>query len=307
MPLDTGIRKPVMRRIRTPEFDDKVIELYKVHGTTKLVANDLKVSDETVRRVLIDHDVPRKCKREKPKPKILVSHCKTKYCPVVIEMLYVVGKYTTSDISRFTNIPITSVCNILRKRCGDAFISKQSNSRKADVDAIEREYRAGATTYELSEKYRVHHATISKWMRKRGIRKGKGNKLSTSVVKTCPRCGKKFLTRYRDKTYCSKTCQNAVNWHKRNDVLRSSGDGDFITLREVYKRDKGRCYICGKKTDWNDFRVVNGYKVVGNLYPTREHVVALHNGGTHTWDNVRLACHRCNSAKSDKGQMRIAI
>jgi hypothetical protein len=179
-------------------------------------------------------------------------------------------------------------------------------AKDIDLDKIEREYLGGASTYELGEKYGVAHETISKWMRKRGIRKGRGNRSAEPLTKTCPRCGKTFATTLRNKTYCSETCRGMVNWTKRHDLLRA-GDGDHIPLREVYERDHGRCYICKRKTDWDDYRLVNGQKVVGKRYPTREHVIALHNGGTHTWDNVRLACHECNSKKRDLGQMRMAI
>jgi 5-methylcytosine-specific restriction endonuclease McrA len=40
---------------------------------------------------------------------------------------------------------------------------------------------------------------------------------------------------------------------------------------------------------------------------TLDHVIALANNGTHTWDNVQLLCSDCNSKKRDLGQMRLAI
>ena len=33
---------------------------------------------------------------------------------------------------------------------------------------------------------------------------------------------------------------------------------------------------------------------------TTNHIVPVSAGGPHTWDNVQLACMRCNSVKSDK-------
>jgi ribosomal protein S27AE len=201
--------------------------------------------------------------------------------------------YTARQIADVTGYKHAAARNVLTRR---GYPADREYAKDVDLDQIEREYLGGASTYELGERYGVRHETISKWMRKRGIHKGKGNKLSTPMTKTCPRCGRVFTTTHRDKRYCSRTCRDAVASTKRYDLMRAS-EGDYIPLRKVYERDHGRCYICKRKTDWNDFHFVNGQKVVGKRYPTRDHVIALHNGGTHTWNNVRLACHYCNSKK----------
>lgn len=39
--------------------------------------------------------------------------------------------------------------------------------------------------------------------------------------------------------------------------------------------------------------------IVGYDYPSIDHVIPISKGGTHTWDNVRLAHHHCNSIKKD--------
>ena len=239
--------------------------------------------------------------------------CK-KYCNAYVVMLHQILGMAHGEICDETGWPSNAVGNILGKRC-NVFGGKHQKPRRHkrryakdyDLDQIEGEYLDGATTYELGEKYGVNHQTISKWMRKRGIQKGKGNKSATPIEKTCPRCGKTFTTTHKDKEYCTKTCQRAVSWTRRHDRLRVVDGGDDIPLREVYERDKGKCYICECKTDWNDYRIVNGYKVCGSKYPTRDHVIAIHNGGKHEWSNVRLACNGCNSRKQDKGQMRLAI
>lgn len=68
-----------------------------------------------------------------------------------------------------------------------------------------------------------------------------------------------------------------------------------ITLIKVYERDHGICQICGKPTDWND----NSWGYGGPNHPTIDHIVALANGGLHSWDNVQLAHGMCNSIKRD--------
>ena len=51
------------------------------------------------------------------------------------------------------------------------------------------------------------------------------------------------------------------------------------------------CYLCGK--------VCNPYGPPSDR-PTVDHVIPISLGGTHTWDNVRLACMQCNSGKGMK-------
>lgn len=73
-----------------------------------------------------------------------------------------------------------------------------------------------------------------------------------------------------------------------------------ITLKKLYKRDEGICYICGDGCDYEDKYITNeGYFVVGKKYPSIDHVVALSNGGKHSWENVKLAHHYCNTIKRD--------
>lgn len=84
--------------------------------------------------------------------------------------------------------------------------------------------------------------------------------------------------------------------HKRRARERNGFDGT-ISLEKLYERDHGVCYICNKTCDWQDFQRINGNFIVGGSYPTVEHVKALCHGGTHTWDNVKLACFACNTKK----------
>ena len=72
-----------------------------------------------------------------------------------------------------------------------------------------------------------------------------------------------------------------------------------VTLSSVYRKFGGRCCLCGRRT----FRT-------SEYSPSRatlDHIIALANNGTHTWDNVQLLCADCNSKKRDLGQMRLAI
>lgn len=115
----------------------------------------------------------------------------------------------------------------------------------------------------------------------------------------CERCGSIV-------SFGNKVCEKCKQETRRNRDrrkehqrrLRVKGFDKSITLEGLFKRDNGICYLCGKACDWNDFSIRNGNFIVGKYYPTVEHVIALANGGTHTWDNVKLACFGCNTKKS---------
>lgn len=130
---------------------------------------------------------------------------------------------------------------------------------------------------------------------------------------TCRHCGKDYLffpsmEKFGRKTpplYCSLRCSRKENRATSNigHRLRRNGSGDkprdSIKLDEVIERDNGICYICGCRTSKDDHYYSRGWFTAGDSYPTIEHVIPIARGGTHTWDNVRLACHKCNREKRD--------
>lgn len=128
----------------------------------------------------------------------------------------------------------------------------------------------------------------------------------------CKHCNKEFVFypsrerygRRKPPLYCSKRCKNARNRKGRNAIQRLKAYGredeyrDTIHLKDLVIRDQGKCYICSKEIDWNDYRVdQEGNFISGANYPTIEHVKPLVKGGTHTWENVKLAHHLCNAKK----------
>lgn len=66
-----------------------------------------------------------------------------------------------------------------------------------------------------------------------------------------------------------------------------------ITARAIARREGDSCYLCFTPVDW-------GVSPYHPLSPTIDHKVPLSMGGTHTWDNVKLAHRGCNSAKGTK-------
>jgi 5-methylcytosine-specific restriction endonuclease McrA len=56
-----------------------------------------------------------------------------------------------------------------------------------------------------------------------------------------------------------------------------------VSRRELLRRDGHRCQYCGSAKQL-----------------TIDHVIPRSKGGTHTWDNVAIACETCNHKKGDK-------
>lgn len=115
--------------------------------------------------------------------------------------------------------------------------------------------------------------------------------------KRCKWCGKMFETSNKFRCYCSNKCRKEKKNHyksekkdKRYKRAKANGKYETISLQRLYIRDKGECYLCGKHLVLNeDYNRLDA--------PTIEHVIPICKGGTNTWDNVKLACRKCNDAK----------
>lgn len=120
------------------------------------------------------------------------------------------------------------------------------------------------------------------------------------VVKTCRHCGKPFVAELDSSIYCSAKCRDRHHHTTRDKRIRDVAGKDDISLDALIKRDGLTCWICGEPCDLEDAFWKDGVFVAGNNYPSVDHVFPLSKGGTHTWDNVRIAHRLCNILKSDK-------
>ena len=121
------------------------------------------------------------------------------------------------------------------------------------------------------------------------------------IEKVCPICGGTFFSDpWREKKYCSERCAKAKQRKRHDKRIPRDRRKDNIKLKDLFKRDGGKCYICGGDCDWNDWRTNKaGNKYPGDSYPTIDHILPVSRGGYDAWDNVRLACWKCNMEKSD--------
>lgn len=179
---------------------------------------------------------------------------------------------------------------------------KQALSEKRDRDEqVRREQRAQELLVEQQKRQEIREA------RQRA-------KIKKYV---CQRCGKEFESKYK-RLYCSKECTRRQCDSNREHIRRTqcmSQKHDSISLKGLAIRDKDRCWICKRKVDWNDCETrLDGTFIAYKNYPSIDHVTPLSKGGSHTWDNVKLAHRKCNNSKAAKvifeegnGQMRFAL
>lgn len=123
--------------------------------------------------------------------------------------------------------------------------------------------------------------------------------------KRCRCCDHVFVSDKENKIYCSSKCFKKQNHRtkelNRRNKVKTNGKIDIdISLEKLIRKDENKCYICDSACDQNDYTLTSdGHYVCGMNYPSIDHVVPINKGGTHTWDNIRLAHHYCNALKSD--------
>lgn len=279
--------------------EDKALELYARYDCCRKVAEELGTSDESVRRVLVKHNVKRTGNRAKRQPKHRrQGNCDKKYCSAQVVMLRTVLGMRFGEIVDATKITPSAVNQVIRRY--GLVADKPKTKADVEIQLVEREYLAGASTYELGEKYGVNHTTISRWMRELGHVRGKhhgpayersrriqheeavARLTSNHEVEIEQLHGERPRAIVRKKRMNSRRRDSGINWRalaKRNDSMR--------------------CEICGIECDPSD----KEWGTSGPTHPSVDHITRICDGGTDTWDNVRLACVACNlEANNEKRQ-----
>lgn len=116
-------------------------------------------------------------------------------------------------------------------------------------------------------------------------------------VRQCVRCGDPYQHRRTTRTHCSDLCRELDRKDRGVDLYHG-----WISQAErsmLYERDNYTCWLCNKICDTTvDARTHDDS-------PTLDHVIPRSKGGTHARDNLRTACRRCNSIRSDSGAMSL--
>ena len=119
---------------------------------------------------------------------------------------------------------------------------------------------------------------------------------------------------YLQRKTCSTKCSLTWTWQNivKNGMLPDAEFDRTISWESVWERFGPYCYICGIETIHNQEDL--GLRMGTKVWKARwgdyrrgdydriavvEHVYPRSKGGTHTWDNVRIACAKCNLLKGD--------
>lgn len=131
----------------------------------------------------------------------------------------------------------------------------------------------------------------------------------TDGTRTCVECGTRLpvgdypLSKYGRLGHgaCCRTCrEHYSSGHKqRRRAALSARSADLgISARSLRERDGDNCCYCGRLMRFDR-------PAPQSEWATIEHLVPVSKGGSHTWDNVRLACKGCNSRQGNRGALSL--
>lgn len=182
--------------------------------------------------------------------------------------------------------------NIRCKKCGTMKLVKAQiiRSKKNTVcqECLNQEKQVNSQIKELLKQQRESIEEIKKQHRMEINNLYKEIKKNTIYITKCKCCNDDIYSHYKQKTICNR-CKSRIKSNHSNK-----------SLMQLYERDKGICYLCGKKCDYEDYVYRENTFIAGNYYPSIDHVIPLAKGGLDVWENLKLAHRICNSKKRDK-------
>ena len=183
----------------------------------------------------------------------------------------------------------TAVCMY----CGQEFQETRDRPNKFCSNRCAMLYRGQMNLLQKAEDEEKNPETVKKYQEALELLKDLGYRLDHE--RRCKSCGRWFTPKDTGrKNYCSAECFKAADRARRDKRLSRNGKPDMtVTLTRLYMRDGGVCQICGRHIDFD-------CDSNSDYYPSIDHIKPLAKGGLHRWDNVQLACRKCNTLKSDE-------
>lgn len=113
---------------------------------------------------------------------------------------------------------------------------------------------------------------------------------------TCELCSVTFARKSTSQTQCEscrdarKRAEKRAYKRRRKQLIREKSG---LATRDVWERDP-LCHLCGCETVIGD-----GHDPTDARYANADHLIPISRGGRHSIENVRIACRKCNLAKSN--------
>jgi len=99
----------------------------------------------------------------------------------------------------------------------------------------------------------------------------------------CARCNKSLRHKRKDAIYCSQTCGSMDHTAKHRAKTRVVG---VARRRLIWERDDGLCYLCKKKTSFQQFEL--------------DHLVPVSRGGDNSENNLSVTHRSCNRSRGTR-------
>lgn len=280
---------------RKKQKEKEIIEFKKEGWLHKDIASKLKVCGKKVAKVLKENDMHIKVR------KVNCRNCNTAFKTKSVHALF------------------------CKDKCRMQYNKKNRGTLK-ECQWCKREFRSYGHKLYCSKECREETQNYNRLVRLKQqevIKINKEIKKLSNVFRnvlverkrTCGYCEKEFIM-VKGKTgnkYCSNECselsvkRRAKKKRRSKDKRwRTNGKPDYsITLDKLHIKYNGICHLCGNQTNYSDMYINDeGHYIAGDSYPSIDHLVPISKGGTHTWDNVRLAHRLCNSLKGNKHEKR---
>lgn len=167
------------------------------------------------------------------------------------------------------------------KACGEAKQDSEYHRDRCAPDGLVSKCKPCACAYEAERYERDAEKVRAKQRARRAADPDKARRQDMERYK-----------RMRDERIERATMQSHIRRARLAEVPTDKG----LTRLALRKRDGDLCHYCKREMDFS--RAVG--RKFHDLHATIEHVIAISQGGSHTFENCVLACRSCNLRKNAK-------
>lgn len=115
--------------------------------------------------------------------------------------------------------------------------------------------------------------------------------------RVCPECGRTFETKRKTSNFCSRACSvKFAEKRKENRDALMKTEKEKISLKKLFLREKGICYLCGGTCDFEDVILIKGFLAAGSTFPAIDYIEA----SDQKIKSARLAHYCCLKQKEEK-------